>query len=339
MSAFEAESSLDAVTSVTPVREVVIDALAVLRIVKHCDGSLPTMVAGSLLGLDMDGILEITYSYAFPVPRTDAEAAAEGVEDLDGAEFQFEMMKMLRDVNVDNNCVGWYQSMYMGTMCTQDAVQYQYSYQSAEELSDNSVVIMYDPIQSRKGSLVIKAFRLSDKFMELKQNRSNKFIKPQEILEELPLKIRSQGHVSGFLRCLQDSHKNELDCDFDALSMTGTESYTEKHLELLGSWIDDLITEQQRFQQYSKATAKLRQEHIRWLNKRLQENKDAREEGEYERSTKIRDSGLKPMPEGPSRYEHSLTLGQLDRYCAQLNEHVDTSMHKALLATQLNSAP
>jgi len=257
---------------------------------------------------------------------------------LDGAEYQIEMMKMLRDVNIDNNCVGWYQSMYLGTICTNDVVGYQYSYQSSEELSDNSIVIMYDPVQSKKGSLVMKAFRLSEQFIELKRNKSNNFIKPSDILEELPLKIRNMGHVTAFLRCLQDSHKNELDCDFDALSMAHTEGFTEKHLELMGTWVDDLVTEQQKFQQYSKYVAKTRQEHIRWLSKRLQDNVEARESGEYELPTRIEESGLKPLPEAPPRNDALLALGQLDRFCSQVNEQVDSNIHKLVLTSQLNAS-
>lgn len=108
-------------------------------------------------------------------------------------------------VQVDNNCVGWYTSTYLGTICTNDIVGYQYNYQSSEELSENSVVIMYDPILSTKGVVVIKAFRLTKAFLELKRNKSNQFIRPADILEELPLKIRNIGHLSAFLRSLQDA--------------------------------------------------------------------------------------------------------------------------------------
>jgi translation initiation factor 3 subunit H len=325
------------VQATTPIKEVIIDGLAVLKIVKHCNDSLPVMVAGSLLGLDIGGALEITYSYAFPGPRAEGESGNDGVEDLDGAEYQIEMMKMLRDVNVDNNCVGWYQSMYMGTMCTNDVVNYQYSYQSSEELSENSIVVMYDPVQSRKGLLVMKAYRLTDEFMELKCNKSNKFITPSDILEELPLKIKNIGHVSAFLRCMQDSHKNELDCEFNALSMAQGDCSTEKYVELLSSSVDDLLIEQQNYQKYASSSFKPRLEQIRWLNKRNQENAEARENGEPEASTDFKDSGLRPMPEAPTRTDHILMLGQLDLYCKQLNEHTDNNINKLVLTTQLNS--
>ena len=79
--------------------------------------------------------------------------------------------------------------MYLGTICTNDIVGYQYNYQSSEELSPNSVVIMYDSIQSTKGLLVLKAFRLSKQYLDLKRSRSNKFIRPSDILEEVDIII------------------------------------------------------------------------------------------------------------------------------------------------------
>ena len=325
----------------TRVREVQIDGLAVLKIVKHCDENLPTMVAGSLLGLDVNGVLEVTYAYPFPAPTksSDSERGEGNTEaELDGGEYQIEMMRMLRDVNVDNNCVGWYQSMYLGTMCTNEVVDSQYSYQSSEELSDNCVVIMYDPIRSTKGNLVLKAYHLSEEYLHVRRHRSNEFIRPSDILVELPLKIKNSGHVSAFLRCLEDSHKNELDCDFDPLSMAGGESQTEKHLDLLSNWMDELMDEQRRFQQYSKIAAKPRQDYVRWINKRVSENKERREQGEQEYSLSFDHSGLKPMPDAPPRVEPLLMIGQLDRYCKQMNEHVDNSFHKLIMASQLNAS-
>lgn len=35
----------------------------------------------------------------------------------------------LFQVNVDNNCVGFYQSMYLGSFCTQTLIDNQFSYQ------------------------------------------------------------------------------------------------------------------------------------------------------------------------------------------------------------------
>lgn len=331
--AYDADAALEPVPLI---QEVLIDGLAALRIIKHCHENAPTMVAGSLLGLDIGKTLEVTYSFAFPQPKNANDSESNGdIDDLDGGEYQIEMMKMLRDVNIDNNCVGWYQSMYMGTVCTNDVVNYQHSYQSSEELSENSIVIMYDPFLSRKGEIILKAFRLSEKFMELKREKANKFIKPTEILEELPVRIRNAGHIAAFLRTLEDTHANELDNDFEPLVMTNQETVMEKHTELISTWMGDVINEQQRFQQYVRNTSKARQEQLRWLAKRLQENREARENGEFEQSTRLDE--LKPLPDPPARNDHLLMVAQLSKYSQHLNEHIATSLQTLSLTNQINT--
>ena len=84
---------------------------------------------------------------------------------------------MLREVNMDNNCVGWYQSMFLGTYNNLSVIENQLQYQ--ENLSDNTVVILYDPIQTANGSLTIKAFRLSEAFIQIYRGGGNEFIAPQ----------------------------------------------------------------------------------------------------------------------------------------------------------------
>merc|ERR1719253_927693 len=84
-----------------------------------------------------DGCLEITHAFPFPEPHDDKGDVVKTSDDaanvdeeaaaLDGHEFQLEMMKMLREVNVDNNCVGWYQSMYLGTHSTSSLLENQLS--------------------------------------------------------------------------------------------------------------------------------------------------------------------------------------------------------------------
>lgn len=112
-----------------------------LKIVKHCKENLPTPVTGQLLGLDVDGRIEVTD--AFPSPSTSDEPEDESecellcpsssgykqrsarwnlhlwelshylltfaVSPFLGSAYQVEMLKCLRAVNVDNNTVGWYQ--------------------------------------------------------------------------------------------------------------------------------------------------------------------------------------------------------------------------------------
>lgn len=177
-------------------------------------------MSGALLGLDQDGILEITHS--FPgVSAVSGDGVYGGVEnemdnydELDQA-YQLEMMASLREVNVDNNSVGWYQSMFLGTFNSLKLVQNLSSYHASIE---NSVVILYDPIQTAKGSLTIRAFRLSHEFLELTKAGTNDFISPSNILEELPLKIRNPGIITAMLFDLKDN--KSLSCDFERLDLS-----------------------------------------------------------------------------------------------------------------------
>ena len=316
---------------VQTVSEVHIDGLALMKIVKHCNDNLPTMVSGSLLGLDVDGVLEVTFS--LPLPNTKSDNPEMGDQ-----EEQIEVMRMLRDTNVDNNCVGWYQSMYFGTLSTPEIVGYQYSYQSSEELSDNSVVILYDPLRSKKGGLVLKAFRLSDEYIYNRRNKLNTFIRPKNILQELPIKIVNAGHISAFIRCIADSHSSELNGEFDSLSMSSSESNLEKHLELLNSCMDELFQEQQKFQQYSKLVSKPRSEQVKLLKKRMDDNAEAVEAGETPQKISLESiSGPRPLPDAPSRIEPLLMMGQVNRYCQQVNEHVEMNFQKLFATAQSQS--
>lgn len=65
-------------------------------------------------------------------------------------QYQMEMMRSLRHVNIDHLHVGWYQSTYYGSFVTRALLDSQFSYQHAIE---ESVVLIYDPIKTAQGSL------------------------------------------------------------------------------------------------------------------------------------------------------------------------------------------
>ena len=177
--------------------------------------------------------------------------------------------------------------------------------------------------------------RLSDEYLEMKRNKLNSYIKPSDILVEIPLKIKNAGHVSAFIRCLHDSHKEELDCDFETLSLNSSDAYIERHLSMIGDWLDDFLDEQKRLHIYSKVIAKPRQEQIRAMNKRRQENIERLEDGKEEIPINL---DLKPLSEGPPRLDHILLMGQLDKYSRQVNAHVDASFHKLYATAQLHNS-
>lgn len=194
------------------------------------------MVTGSLLGLAEGSTLEVTHAFPFPESGT-VDAPTGTSENDDGQDFQLEMMRMLREVNVDNNCVGWYQSMYLGSYSTSSFLENQFSYQT--DLSANAVVLLYDPLQTSHGSLVLKCFRLTESYLKTKAAVSG------QIFEEVPIKLTN----SGLGRALVSEMKS--DTTFDCLDLS-TNPYLEKHLEFLCSWVDDLSQEQHKFQYWAR---------------------------------------------------------------------------------------
>jgi translation initiation factor 3 subunit H len=346
---------------------------ALLKIVKHCHESLPQMVTGSLLGMttkgnDGEGILEVTHAFPFPdsgkgrnnsnaADREDGENASTNdnadTSGLEGHEYQLEMMRMLREVNVDNNCVGWYQSMYLGIYSTSNLLENQWSYQT--DLSPNAVVILYDPMQTSNGNMVLKCYRLTEECIRIKASGENVFIDPKNIFEPIPVKLTNPGLVHALL---SDMVKNQSqiaagsdgakmaaaaaattttkglynvgdDISFDRLDLS-TSPYLEKHLEFLCGWVDELSNEQQKFQYYSRQLSRQagggeqggKDHHNR--NKRQQQHQHTSNPEAWMSS------------DAPKRMESLLVSNQIRSYVDQMDQFSSAGLSKLYLTGSLH---
>ena len=144
------------------------------KIIKHCSQAFPTTATGFILGLDVDSVLQITNAFPFPnieLPSHDSHHDANAASNLAAAAprakantiYQNDMIKNLREVNVDSNNVGWYTSAAMGNFVTANMVENQFFYQ--KELNERTVALVQDISRSSQGSLSLRAFRLSPSFM------------------------------------------------------------------------------------------------------------------------------------------------------------------------------
>ena len=102
-----------------------------MKLIKHCheleaSTSGSGVAQGALLGLVNDTRLEITHCFPFP-SGTD--------ETVDDEDFQLTMMKRLRQVHVDHQHVGWYQSSQFGNFLSPQLLETQFSYQTSIEES------------------------------------------------------------------------------------------------------------------------------------------------------------------------------------------------------------
>ena len=322
---------------VPPCHTVHVDALVLLKIMQHCPMSDPTKCAGSLLGMDVDGVQQVTNCY--PLPAMDDDFTGKDME-----EYQSSMLRMLREVNVDNNCVGWYQTTQLGSFFNQSFLDTQYAYQLS--LGQDAVVLIYDPMQTSKTSVWLKAFRLTPEFMRMKEAGRDAFssaavakeqLTPEGILEEVPVSIRASPLANCLLADMASAGRTApSSTDFDRLYLS-TDPFLEKNLEYMCAWVDDLGAEIHRLQNHGRYAFRQKQEQARWIAKRQEENKAREEAGE---ETLPEEDPTNPIfkhyPE-PSRLESLMISKQIGHYCQQINSFAGMSFSKLFLQSSLRT--
>eukprot|EP00976_Prorocentrum_cordatum_P074165 1181403-Prorocentrum_minimum.AAC.4 len=311
----------------TPLREVQIDGQVLLKIIKHCKECMPSLVTGQLLGLDIGSTLEVTNCFPFP-SRTEAED-----EETDGASYQLEMMRCLREVNVDNNTVGWYQSTYLGSYQTVELIDTFLNY--AENIK-RCVCIVYDPYRSMQGGLALKAIKLKESFMDVYKTGSvtselltRTGITWQDIFVEIPVTTsNSTLHATLIQQLESDVTANQV--DFDRLVLS-TNPYLEKNLEFLSECLDELQGESQKLSFYQRSLARQQQQQAQWLQKRRAENFQRRAAGEEPLPEEDPSNPIFKTLAEPSKLESLLITNQINNYCSQINQFSAQGMEKMYL--------
>jgi translation initiation factor 3 subunit H len=298
-----------------------VSALVVLRIAKHCHENLPDPVTGPLLGLDEGTVLYGTDCFGYP-QKLDED------DDMEGIKYQADMLRSLREVNVDCNIIGWYQSTFMGSFMTETLVDTMYLYQIE---IPKAVVLIYDPLQSSVGKGAFRAYRLTKDFLE--KYRAGKeentvtltsSVQSSEIFEEVPVKVVNPVLVEAFLL---DQERKRLVQTFDTLDLEN-QSFLEKNLTFLLESLDYLGSEQQRIQFYERLAVKQAQAQKSAVEKRRLENAQRRERGE---DLLAEDGvGLKRVAM-PSQVDTLLISSQIQQYCSQIQTFAGDSFGKVFL--------
>ncbi|KAI9248209.1 hypothetical protein BDA99DRAFT_470719 [Phascolomyces articulosus] len=322
-----------------PLHTVQLDGLVVLKIIKHCRESYPNDVTGQLLGLDETGTLEVTNCFPFP---SDCDENA-------SAQYQLDMMRCLRAVNVDNNTVGWYRSAHLGNFVDSNLIDTQYSYQKS--LSAHSAVIIHDVSKSAaQGNLSLRAFRLTDAFMK---QYSKKFtteslakakLSFSTIFEELPIQVHNSHLVTLMLHNIEMpkldasrlkspatfSQHTELDDakslspNFDVLDLE-LDPFMQKNLEYLLDCSDVQQQELNNYQYWQRSVAREQTKMQAWLTKRRQENQIRAEKGQQPLPEDEVNTLFKLPPE-PSRLDNMILTAQMHNFTKQLNQFAGPSL-------------
>ncbi|OJJ38850.1 hypothetical protein ASPWEDRAFT_57440 [Aspergillus wentii DTO 134E9] len=342
-----------------------------MKIIKHCSQTFPTTATGSIVGMDVGGTLEITNTFPFPVVEMPAEShfdnaapnpAAAAPRAKANAAYQAEMIRMLREVNIDANNVGWYTSANMGNFVNMNVIENQFFYQ--KEMNERTVALVHDVSRSAQGSLSLRAFRLSPKFMTA--FKENKFtaeelqksnLRYQDIFVELPVEIHNSHLITSFIHQLQSPiaagptelpqslaalesgpfvKSNVLTPNYDNLSLS-IDPFLEKNCDLLLDSIETHHTETNNFQYYQRSLAREQTKITNWQTKRKAENATRATlkqaplpEDEWQRLFKL--------PQEPSRLESMLNSRQVEQYARQVDHFVAATSGK-MFAVKGNLLP
>ena len=318
--------------SVDEVRQVQLDGSVALKIIKHCqeEGSGSEWVTGCLVGVVIDSTLEV--SNCFPFPK-DFESPREEIE------YQKNVLKKLRTVNVDYHEVGWYQSTYLGSHLSKEFLESHVGYQRAIE---ESVVIIYDPLQTSRGDLSLKAYRLTPKILSMMLNGDpftpesvqHAGIVHSNILVELPVTLRVSRLTSLLL------HELPKSAMLPQNTMLGLSAgqVLQKNVQLLMDNVEALQLETYRLLGYEKNISKQAQQKQQFLLRRKEENERRAKCNEPELPTTDeaieQELNMKPVIP-PPRLDALLIGEQVNLRCQQISEIAGAAFGKLYLAEAL----
>ncbi|TVY67554.1 Eukaryotic translation initiation factor 3 subunit H [Lachnellula suecica] len=361
----------DAVKEV-PLNSVQVEALVVMKIVKACAASFPTTATGSIVGMDVNGTLQITNSFPFPtadIAASDSHPndhmaasniAAAAPRSKANVTYQNEMIKYLREVNVDANNVGWYTSANMGNFINTSLIENQFFYQ--KEPNERTVALVHDVSRSSQGALSLRAFRLSPSFMvaykESKFTAENMLktkLTYKDVLIELPIIVHNSHLLTSFLHQLPSSApKDELKFPASLADLNANtpdiplypnlesldlsiDPYLERTCDMLLDSIETHYTELNNFQYFQRQLAREQAKITAWKTKRTAENSTRAQqklaplpEDEWERLFKL--------PVEPSRLEGMLNAKQVDQYSRQVDGFT-ASITSKMFAVKSNLLP
>jgi translation initiation factor 3 subunit H len=318
-----------------PLLSVQVEGHVVLKIAKHSrdNAAVHPVVTGSLLGLDVGQTLEITECFPIPIHET--------LQD-DGEEesYELEMLRCLREINVDNNMVGWYQSSVSGSYQVLEIID---QFINSLESLERCVCLIYDVTSSRTGTHGIKAIRLADAFIEAYREGTltiekvkAKGITWEDVFVEIPVTVHNSPLAVALMHEMQSPSMGMTQLDLDRLNMDAA-PLLEKNLEFLNECIDDLNAEQHKLTQYHLDMRKLHQKVMQWKVARRHENQQRRIMGEEPLPEDPPENEFK-KPVDPSQLDSLLLANQMHSYASQMSAVGAQSIEKLVLLEAVSTA-
>ena len=329
---------------------MVVDSSVVLRIVKHVYDQYPGQASGLLVGLEQDQVsdedndcqsVHVSNSFPFPVSSTDNELS--GIRSKANIKYQNDMLDHFKEVNIDPNPVGWYVSAHMGRFFTSNVIENMYHYQS---IKPESVVLVHDISKSLSSGFSLKAYRLSENYLVVRNETSSASSSSQStitsttpnpgkftteylvkndlsyhnLFQELPVKILNSHLITLYLHTI--NKLTSVNSTFDELNLS-VNPYLEKNIEGLFDSIDEFHYDQSNYNYYQRSLNREKVKMQQWQQKRKAENSIREKNGKPLLPTDDWKSLFK-LPEEPSRLDNLLISAQIDQYCNQVEQFGST---------------
>jgi len=312
---------------------VQIDGLVVMKLIKHCheaENSGSAFAQGALLGLVADTRLEITHCFPFPSMSD---------ESMDDEDFQLTMMRRLRQVNVDHQHVGWYQSAQFGNFLSPTLLESQFSYQTSIE---ESICLIFDTAKTAQGFISLKALRLTPEAIKMYKDGdfSPDTIKDlkmsyESMMTEVPIVMKNSHLMNALLLELQE--QLPLDVGGAQFLDLGTSGTLETQLRVMMDSVDELNQESIKFNKHQNQVLKQYQEKTRWVQKRQSENQARATRGEDPLPDEDINKVFKPIP-APSRLNPLILSGTISNTSDEVSEFCSQSMGKLFVTEPLQEA-
>jgi translation initiation factor 3 subunit H len=224
-----------------------------------------------------EGVLEVTDMFPFAPSITDEE---------EQETYLMDMLRCLRDVNVDHTAVGWYQSVSLDAALQPSFLENQAAYQA--EIPD-SCFLVYDHLRSAQGPPALKAFRLSDNFMrawrDAHKSPSGRValgLLGDLIRDGLVVELEVKLTISAIDKLLIGSMVDSK--EIPEANPIGSENAAKLTLARLAQNIllslDESIAESSRVQHYIRSIGKQQQALTAQIQKRRAENAQRAQAGE-----------------------------------------------------------
>jgi len=258
---------------------------------------------------------------------------------VDDEDFQLTMMRRLRQVNVDHQHVGWYQSSQFGNFLSTQLLESQFSYQTSIE---ESVCLVFDTAKTATGFLSVKAYRMTKEAIKMFKEGDftpdaikDLHISYETMFTQVPIVVKNSHLMNALMLEMQE--QLTLDVGGTQFLDLGTAHTLETELRAMMDAVDELNQESIKFNKHQNMVLKQYQEKTRWIQKRQLENQARSTRGEEP----LPDDDLSKMfkiPTAPSRLNPLILSGTISHKADEVSEFCSQSLGKLFLTEPLQEA-